>query len=357
MNSKKFLGIFLALTVCILGCNAFINYKYDTYGVFDKDFSKLRPAYLNERFAKMDFLLHEGKGKFDTFIFGSSRCKTLKTTMLSGNVYNLSYSAGVPNDYLRDLKILLDNNIRPRKIYVGLDDFDYKRLPEEIHSNINFIGYGSTTDNLKYKIALLFSKPSNDTIRYARGKLTDYQCIYRVNIDGSSGSEKSDSDKNKIDWNKKVYDKIYESPTFVPEKNNRIKKTVAELKEIKRICDDNNIELCLFFTPTHITTYLSDDLNNFNKFKQEVSKISSFYDFSTINFITINNYFWGETSHARSLVLDMVADVLEGRQNDNIPKDFGVLVSEDNIKEHLEKMKNDRVQYLKSEHRQYVPVN
>ena len=82
MNSKKFLGIFLALTVCILGCNAFINYKYDTYGVFDKDFSKLRPAYLNERFAKMDFLLHEGKGKFDTFIFGSSRCKTLKTTML-----------------------------------------------------------------------------------------------------------------------------------------------------------------------------------------------------------------------------------------------------------------------------------
>ena len=136
----------------------------------------------------------------------------------------------------------------------------------------------------------MFSKPSNDTIRYARGKLTDYQCIYRVNIDGSIGSEKSDSDKNKIDWNKKVYDKIYESPTFVPEKNNRIKKTVAELKEIKRICDDNNIELCLFFTPTHITTYLSDDLNNFNNFKQEVSQISSFYDFSTINFITINNF-------------------------------------------------------------------
>ena len=49
----------------------------------------------------------------------------------------------------------------------------------------------------------MFSKPSNDTIRYARGKLTDYQCIYRVNIDGSIGSEKSDSDKNKIDWNKK----------------------------------------------------------------------------------------------------------------------------------------------------------
>ena len=77
MNSKKFLGIFLALTVCILGCNAFINYKYDTYGVFDKDFSKLRPAYLNERFAKMDFLLHEGKGKFDTIILVQVEYKSL----------------------------------------------------------------------------------------------------------------------------------------------------------------------------------------------------------------------------------------------------------------------------------------
>lgn len=106
---------------------------------------------MNERYAKIDYLLHEGKGKYDTFIFGSSRSKGLNPKTFSNTTYNLAYSAGVPNDYVRDLKTLVSNGIIPKTIYIGIDDF---WLPEEVHGNINFIGYGSYSDNINWPYCL-----------------------------------------------------------------------------------------------------------------------------------------------------------------------------------------------------------
>ena len=354
MNSKKFLSIFFILALLILGTNAAINYKYDLYGIFDKDFSKYRYCYVNERYAKIDYLLHEGKGKYDTFIFGSSRSKGLNPKTFSDTTYNLAYSAGVPNDYVRDLKTLVSNGIMPKTIYIGIDDHSYKRLPEEVHSNINFIGYGNYSDNLKYKLALLFRKPSNDTVRYMFGKLNDPKCMYKVDIDGSTVFEMNEST---IDWKQYVHDERFSKPTFYPEKNKRINETIAELMEIKSICEKNNIKLVLFMTPTHITTYLSDDLRNLNDFKYELAQVGSFYDFSIINFYTTNNYFWGETSHTSAIFEELVANMLSGREeeNQNLKDKLYVLVTKDNVKEHLEQMIEDRENYYEKKHIQYIP--
>lgn len=350
MNSKKFMGIFLALTVCMLGCNAFINYKYDLYGVFDKDYSKYRYCYVNERYAKIDYLLHQGKGKYDTFIFGSSRSREINPKSFSPTTYNLAYSAGVPNDYLRDLKTLVTNDVVPRKIYIGIDDFSYKRLPEEVHSNINFIGYGNYSENIKYKLALLFQKPKKDTIRYVFGKLNEPKMMYKVDTDGSIMGEPNET---KIDWNTYVNDERFSKPSFYSEKNERIKSTIAELKEIKSICDRYNIQLVLFMTPTHITTYLSNDIKNLNKFKRELVQINTFYDFSTINFYTTNNYFWRETSHARKVLLEKVTEALIRKE---ISKGYEyILVTKDNVDKHLVKMLKDRENYSKTTHIQYIP--
>lgn len=354
MNSKRFLEIFFILTLFILGTNAVINYKYDLYGVFDKDFSKYRYCYVNERYAKINYLLHEGKGKYDTFIFGSSRSKGLEPKAFANTTYNLAYSAGVPNDYLRDLRILVKNDIIPKKIYIGIDDFSYKRLPEEVHSNINFIGYGNYSENIKYKLALLLKKPSNDTVRYMFGKLKEPKCVYKVDIDGSTMGENKET---KIDWNRYVRDERFSKPTFYPEKNKRIKETIAELMEIKSICEKNNIKLVLFMTPTHITTYLSDDIRNLNEFKYELAHVGDFYDFSIINFYTTNNYFWGETSHASAMFEEMVANVLRGREeeNQNLKDKLYVLVTRENVEEHLEQMLEDREKYGRKIKKQYIP--
>lgn len=123
------------------------------------------------------------------------------------------------------------------------------------------------------------------------------------------------------------------------------------------MCDENGIELVLFITPTHITTYLYDDIDNFNEFKRALTNITLVYDFSTINNVTVNNYYWKETSHAREIVLDMIANRLCNNMEMEYPKNFCVIANGNNIDEHIENLKNERIMYIKKTHPQYIPSN
>lgn len=358
MNSKKFLGIFFILTLLILGPNAAINYKYDLYGVFDKDFSKYRYCYVNERYAKINYLLHEGKGKYDTFIFGSSRVQKFNPKLFSESAYNLGYSAGLPFDYLRDLKTLVASGIKIKRIYLAIDDFSYKRLPEEVSSNINFVGYAGFSDNLKYKTALLLRFPEKEQFKYMQNKLDVYKLKYNINIDGSVDAQGTDNDSD-IDLKNYVIDERFKKPTVYLERNKRTQAVIKEIKEFKRICEINKIELVVFMNPTHIVTYLSDDMNNLNEFKRELAKVVDFYDFSTINFITKNNYFWIETSHTRSFVSEIIIKRLLEPKN-TIPhiKGFGIYLTSNNIDEYIAGYSNDLYVYLNTrQDKQYLPLD
>lgn len=358
MNSKKFLVIFGSIALIILCCNAYINYKYDMYGVFDKEFGKYRPSYLNERFAKMDYLLHDGKGKYDTFIFGSSRVQKFNPKLFSDSAYNLGYSAGLPFDYLRDLKTLVASGIKIKKIYLAIDDFSYKRLPEEVSSNINFVGYSGFSDNFKYKTALLLRFPEKEQYKYMQNKLDVYKLKYNINIDGSVDAQGTDNDSD-IDLKNYVIDGRFKKPTVYSERNKRTQAVIKEIKEFKRICEINKIELIVFMNPTHIVTYLNDDISNLNEFKRELAKIVDFYDFSTINFITKNNYFWVETSHTRYFVSDIIIKRLLEPKN-TIPhiKGFGIYLTSNNIDEYITGYSNDLYEYLNTrQDKQYLPLD
>lgn len=353
MNSKKYVVVLYSTTVLLLLVNAFINYKYDLYGIFDKDFDKPRFAYINQRYAKMDYLLHAGKGKFDTIIFGSSRSEGIVPSKISDKTYSLAYSSGIPYDYLRDLKTLIDNGVKLKTIYLGIDEFDYKKDPLELSNSINYVGYGTFSENLKYKFSLLFRWPGKKGFQYMTKTLNDYETIYYIHKDGSrQGFEKS---SNKIDWQKYVHDKKFSEPTSNPEKNARIDEVIKEIQEIKSLCDDNGVDLEVYFTPTHITTYLSDDINNLNEFKRQLANVVEFKDFSTINFMTINNCYWQETSHAGHEILEMVTESLLNKDLNKIPQDFCIVVDKESVEAHLDKMQKDREEYVASEHEQYIP--
>lgn len=355
MKNKIYVMTFTAISLLMMAVNAFVNYKYDLYAVFDKDFTKPRYVFVNERYAKMDYLLHEGWGKYDTFIFGSSRAWGINPKQISSTAYNLCYSAGLPSDFVRDLKTLVKNDIRIKKIFLSLDEFHYKRLPEEVNSSVNFVGYGSDFENLKYKASLLLRCPNKDTIKYVSGKLDSPKQVYNFTDDGTMHAEESvEPKKEKVDWASYVADERFNKPTYNSEKNNRTDKTIAEIKEFKDICDKNGIELVVYMTPTHITTYLSDDIDNLNNFKRKIAAITDFWDFSVINHVTTNNYYWMETSHVKWPVLVDVINVING-VGSSICENFYVYVNKQNIEEHLENMKTEREQYLKRKHIQYVP--
>lgn len=127
--------------------------------------------------------------------------------------------------------------------------------------------------------------------------------------------------------------------------NEHISKTVSIIKEISKLCYDNNIEFEFFFNPVHITSYLEDDIENSNKFKKEIVKINNFYDFNNINFISKNNIFWYETSHPRALICNLILCKVSGNILYNIPEDFGVYITKENIDDYCKKYKNDREKF------------
>lgn len=123
---------------------------------------------------------------------------------------------------------------------------------------------------------------------------------------------------------------------------NRIKETITTIREIVDLSKKYNFNLTIFINPIHKTTYLGTSFNNFQTFKNELAKLTNYYDFSGLNSITTNNYYYYETSHYR----DVVGELIKKRLFDsNYDKSFGVYVSQNNIDEHLRNLKKQIQNY------------
>ena len=67
--------------------------------------------------------------------------------------------------------------------------------------------------------------------------------------------------------------------------------------------------------------------------------------FMTINSITNNLENYYDDNHAYPWVLKLLANKLSNVDNKNIPEDFGVLLTKDNIDEHLENIRKQIEEY------------
>jgi hypothetical protein len=74
--------------------------------------------------------------------------------------------------------------------------------------------------------------------------------------------------------------------------------------------------------------------------------MTDFYDFSGLNSVTLNNLNYYEKNHYRYLVGNMIVKRIFGCGNINIPDDFGVLVTKNNINEHIKKQRWELENYL-----------
>lgn len=124
---------------------------------------------------------------------------------------------------------------------------------------------------------------------------------------------------------------LFEGPTILGNyENNRIDKVINEIKQIKDLCDNNNIKLTVIFNPLHITTYENTNKEKLLEFKSKLSEITSYWDFNSINQITTNNYYWYETSHYRGIVGDMILKRIYGDQYKKeikVPEGFGEFIN------------------------------
>ncbi|MDY7003050.1 MAG: hypothetical protein SWX82_03505 [Cyanobacteriota bacterium] len=130
-----------------------------------------------------------------------------------------------------------------------------------------------------------------------------------------------------------------------------------ELKKIVDLCQQNNIKLVLFISPSHATQWeairATDEWSTFEEWKREVVKITPVFDFSGYNSITtepihndMENY--RDNSHYTKKIGDLILNRILSYKEEEVPEDFGILINSENIESHLVKIRQDREVWAKN---------
>lgn len=322
---KKFILRFIVLVCISLGIIMFINYKIDCYGIFTSDYNKVGQE-TNNNFIKTKYII-ENPEKFDSFIFGSSRVEYIPVENLQcGKFYNMTYVQGIPSEWLDTIKTFKENNVNMKNIIIAIDDFSATIFPEEHKNSPNLLSYSDIKSNISniikyYLLKNPFDERSKTILKSGRASNVNIEDTGRVVRIDDESFYSSDEHLNK---------EMFERPTILGNyENNRIDEVIREIQEIKKLCDDNNIELTVIFNPLHITTYENQNKEKLSEFKSRLAEIIDYWDFNNINEVTTNNYYWYETSHYREIVGAMILKTIYGNEYNgeiDIPDDFGVLI-------------------------------
>lgn len=304
------------------------NYWLDPYGVLKGDMAA-QITEPNQRYLKTEFILNNPE-KFNAYLFGSSRTQKIDIGKIKdGNTwYNFSYTEGIPGEILSDLKKLLENKVKVKKVLIGLEEISYLISPESHYTQSLRKSY---VNSFKPYYEYFFIPPSlklYKTIRdseksqfYSPGTYADLYttgCLYENKKDAYI---KKDSLGH-------IKDPIFDLPLSEVNFHNRTGSAIAEIKAIISLCAEHDIEYVFFMNPLHIKNYLRLDPKEYFTFLKELSAVTDFYDFSGINPVTTNNYYYYEMSHYRPMI---GTKIIESIFNFTADSTFGVLVNRSNV--------------------------
>jgi hypothetical protein len=122
---------------------------------------------------------------------------------------------------------------------------------------------------------------------------------------------------------------------------------IKDLKNLIEFAQENHIQLKFFVIPLYNTKYLDSGPDELDRFKKALSRMTDFWDFSGLNSITTNKYYYYETWHFRNMVGDMVLSRMLGNKDVTVPEDFGIFVTAQNIDSHLQYLRQQMMEHLK----------
>lgn len=308
----------------------------DPYNVFHIEHIRANGVDCNKNYVKMKYILNNPE-RFDSFVFGSSRVGVIHTEKIPGErAYNMAYTGGLPSEHLANIKTFLKNNIHPVKIYIGVDSVSYMVDPEMHISSQMHCPYEYLADDPYYFFTLycnpLIAFESLKTILTRKSEV-DTDTFYQYGWWREYGQE------SKIDWESENV-----KPTILGVLNDKVfRNALNDIKETVRLCRENSIELIIFTNPMHNITYMAlvKDCRYF-EFLEELSSITEFYNFSSLNDITLSNDCYLETSHYKAEVGDMILNVICSDEiyPELYAQGFGVKVTKDNAEEFISMLKH-----------------
>lgn len=337
MNYKNFSVIILCVILVYLFSVALINLVVDPFYIFRTPFLGVQ-AQINDRYAKIEYLQKEKK-KFNFYILGSSRMYLTSPDMVEkyipfGKGYNLATIGATITEHLLHVNYLIKNGFSIKTLYIGLDiDFCFTlKMHKDQDYLLKLHPYVSNTNPIAFYCSYLTILPKGDIKQKLRanfGKKTSPKNQFGEDGALVLASEAEDRQiflENQGNLKNMIEDKMS-------------RENLEALRELVALCRQYHIHPIIFITPHHrivMDHFLEED---YISFLRGLSEITSFWDFSGYNSITMDNKNYLEHSHYNPSVSRLIAARIFSDKTIIVPKDFGVRVTKENIDSHLKNLK------------------
>lgn len=339
-----FLGVFSILLAAVAGFNAYVDPLW--FFAHANAWNRQQIGF-DERQQKTNRIAFGGF-PYDALLLGSSRVTYMNGHDFPGlTVFNYAVSGMRPEEYEGYLRYARQKKGSAlRTVFIGIDFFATNRhygggAPSAAH-------YAETAEKPLYRLESLLSA---DTFRRAmdnvRARSADCDCYGRDNVKSMarySVSEKAEIFRVGLEkFRNEVYGPSYQYDDSLPRRWQNLRRAYPETGFV------------LFTTPISRPLFVvlhesghGPDLERW--LREAVAEFGQVYDFMGINSVTDNLDNYQDAGHFYPEIGRLIALRLTGHDQE-VPADFGVRVTAENIEAHLAALRRQVQPYLRSERR------
>ena len=333
-----FLTVFLVLFLC-----AAFNISVDPFGVFG-DRMMDWPSYdqtNNPRVGKIAWL-EENKGRYDSFIIGSSSAASYSAEEFSdytGDDYYNLFVYGCDTKCYRNLAryVIEEQNAKNIVLNLGINetnsyDTDRSSLNESEHERVS----GENPLKFYLKYALCNPKYSVEKLRSARLD-TELPQAFDVFLPESGCYDKRVRDVEPV-GDEESYLQTY-AGDFVSAASEMeyIDECVASVKYIRDLCEKNDVSLTVICSPVYESQWDGCPPEKLKEYKRKLSEVTDYWDFSMSSLSEDSRYFY-DALHFRNAAGSMALARIFGNGSVWIPEDFGTYVTAENVEGFLQRI-------------------
>jgi len=303
MNKKYYIFTTLIISLLIFSILPISNYIADPSRILHHDYkTRYLKFHPHKLFLKVAYLI-DNKEKYDTLVYGSSRGGFVDVSRISKDAYSMSHGFGTVTSYLHSLKSLLNNGVKVKNLWIGINDFviwkDHTDSLGRLIYHNNFIQDFELYSHWLFR----FIPESIEILKESIPLIKTLEVINpQARIQRARKQERAiKGSKRNIAAATLGYTGIY-----------RIDQAVKEIKEIRDLCDSHDINLTVFMYPTFYKTYLAYEQSKIEEFKIKLASVVNFYDFYDLGELSTNQDNWFEGSHFVPSVADyMIRNIKE----------------------------------------------
>lgn len=348
----QLLVIVAAITILILQIPTLIIDPYKVFGLTDFNKKNFDP---NTRYLKIEYLLKHNQA--DSFILGSSRVNfydvELASLLSQHNYYNMTAFNDYPLSIRKKLEWLVKSR-RINQIILGMD-YDHQAMDETKDSDLLRQEHPLISQEPKVKFYYKYTafQPETLILCIQSNLEKEVKNIFDITI-GQSKLVRKDQLRRQapdsyIASNFKPSSKVESKSKLLQEEPKKLK-SIQELQKIINITKSKNIKPTIIVNPLNHHRFITFDIDSYSIWLRRMVEVTGqIWDFSGINSITKNDQYYYEDTHFTKQAGDLVLSKIFSNQKlvKDIPADFGILVTQENLNAHIEHLKSLHKDYIK----------